>query len=771
MKNPSHQTRLRTRILLWSFVPTAVILLAVAVTIYFAYRQIAADLVTGRNQQLTRLSAAELATSLNAYTGTLTSLARTPGLASGDPAQQAAALQQADTTLMVFDGGALVLSPTGKVTVVHPVKPDLLGVDWSRLAFFRQIIHTQASAFSSGAGLFSGVLPGNKESPAAIAVAVPIQGEQGAFQGALVGLFQVRANGYSAFYGNIVKLRLGESGSTYLIDSAGRVIFHPEAGLVGMDQQTRPVVQQALSGRVGSLHTRSLEGRDILASYAPVPGTPWILVSEEDWNALLAASQGYGQFLFLLLALGIVIPTLVVTFGVGRITSPVARLIAGAREIAGGRYGYQIALRTGDELEELVTQFNRMSGELQESYSQLEARVAARTRELAALNAIAAVASRSLDLKEVLGDSLDQTMQALGMRWGAAFCQEKQEGWLDLIAQRDLPEVAVQWIQRRAVQAHALRERSPDGRPFIWPVAEFPESPFRQWMEEAGIQQVIYTSLTVKGSLVGTIAVAGSGPRELSPEEFSLLESIGQQVGIAVENARLYEQAGQSATLAERTRLARELHDSVTQSLYSVTLFAQAAASHLENGDSATAAAHLTDLRETAQEALGEMRLLIYELRPLGLEEKGLAAILQERLDAVETRAGIQCKLRVEGEGEIPLDVQAELFHIAQEALNNVLKHARARNVEVRLRGGETGLTLEIQDDGAGFDAATVKRGGMGMVGMRERVQRMGGVLSIESEPGRGTCVSVQLPNQSSSMQMTPKRKDEPDKADSTADL
>jgi signal transduction histidine kinase len=767
----NHQTRLRTRILLWSFVPTALILLAVAVTIYFAYRQITADLVTGRNQQLTRLSAAELATSLNTYTGTLTSLARTPAFASGNPVRQASALHQAQTQLLVFDGGAIVLSADGKVTASEPAQPDLLGQNWSGRPFFRQILHTQTSVFSSGTGLFSDVLAGDQAAPPGIAVAVPIQDDRGEFEGALVGLFRVRASGYSAFYGNIVKLRLSESGSTYLVDSTGRVIFHPDVSLIGADRRAQPVVQRALTGSVGSLRTRSLEGRDILASYAPVPGTPWVLVSEEDWNALLAASQGYGPFLLLLLALGIVLPTLVVTIGVRRITSPVTRLIAAAKEIAVGRYGLQISLHTGDELEELVTQFNRMSGELQESYSQLEERVTARTRELATLNAIAAVASRSLDLKDVLAGSLDQILQALGMTWGAAFCQEKQEGWLDLVVQRELPEVAIQWIRRRAVQAHALRERSPDGRPFLWPVAEFPESPFRQWMEEAGIQQVIYTPLTVKGHLVGTIAVAGPGAREVLPEEYSLLESIGQQVGMAVENARLYEQAGQSATLAERTRLARELHDSVTQSLYSVTLFAQAAASQLENGDSATAAAHLTDLRDTAQEALGEMRLLIYELRPLGLEEKGLSAILQERLDAVETRAGVQCKLSVEGGDLIPLDVQAELYHIAQEALNNVLKHAHARNVAVRLHAGETGITLEVQDDGSGFDPSTARRGGMGMVGMRERVQRLGGIFTIESEPGSGTCVSVQLPIQGSSMQMTSKMEEGNDRSDSAADL
>ena len=166
----------------------------------------------------------------------------------------------------------------------------------------------------------------------------------------------------------------------------------------------------------------------MLTSFAPVPGTPWGLVQEEAWESLMGATRTYGQFLLVLLGLGVLVPAAVVTLGVGRVTRPVGQLLEGARRIANGQYGQTITLSTGDELEDLVAQFNRMSLSLEESYAQLEARVATRTRELAALNTIAAVASKSLYLEETLTATLRETLQTVGMEAGAAFCLEEVKG-------------------------------------------------------------------------------------------------------------------------------------------------------------------------------------------------------------------------------------------------------------------------------------------------------------------------------------------------------
>jgi len=202
--------------------------------------------------------------------------------------------------------------------------------------------------------------------------------------------------------------------------------------------------------------------------------------------------------------------------------------------------------------------------------------------------------------------------------------------------------------------------------------------------------------------------------------------------------------------VAERTRLARELHDSVTQSLYSVTLYAEASARLLTTGQHLEAADHLRELRDTAQEALREMRLLIFELRPPALEKSGLAAALQARLEAVEGRGGMQIEFQVEGaslEERVPFGVQEELYQIAREALNNVLKHAQARHVGIHLQFQDSCTNLLVFDDGIGFDPSQAREGGrLGLSGMQERADKIGATLQIESTPGQGARVTVTAP-------------------------
>jgi signal transduction histidine kinase len=215
---------------------------------------------------------------------------------------------------------------------------------------------------------------------------------------------------------------------------------------------------------------------------------------------------------------------------------------------------------------------------------------------------------------------------------------------------------------------------------------------------------------------------------------------------MAIEHARLQQQAEQLAVLAERQRLARELHDSVTQSLYSVTLYANAATLALAAGKRDVTAGYLQELQETAREGMRDMRLLIFQLHPPVLEMEGLVAALQARLAAVEGRAGVQTEFRVEGERRLPIAIEAELFWIAQEALNNVRKHAGARHVTVHLHFTAASVCLEVRDDGVGFDPSAVpaeRQGGLRT--MAERTAGVGGKLTYESTPGAGTQVKVEV--------------------------
>ncbi len=222
-------------------------------------------------------------------------------------------------------------------------------------------------------------------------------------------------------------------------------------------------------------------------------------------------------------------------------------------------------------------------------------------------------------------------------------------------------------------------------------------------------------------------------------------------VAIAIEHALLHERHKQLLVLEERQKLAHELHDSVTQSLYGVTMYGEAAARHLVAGNLSRATELLRELRDISLEALREMRLLIFELRPPLLEKEGLIAALRARLSAVEGRTGIKTHFAVVGVESLPRSVEEGLYGIAKEALNNVLKHARSSRITVRLRekshANDSLLCLEIIDDGVGFEPSEVgKKGGLGLPGMEERASRLDARLTVTSRRGEGTCVRVEVP-------------------------
>jgi signal transduction histidine kinase len=224
-----------------------------------------------------------------------------------------------------------------------------------------------------------------------------------------------------------------------------------------------------------------------------------------------------------------------------------------------------------------------------------------------------------------------------------------------------------------------------------------------------------------------------------------LLQTLAEQLGVAIENARLRERAAAAIVLEERQRLARDLHDSVTQILYSQTLFAAAATKSLQTGDGARAVHYLTRLGEAAGRALREMRLMIYRLRPPVLAQAGLVGALRRRLELVEQRAGLETSFAAEEALALPPETEQALYHIAEEALNNALKHATATTTRVELRREEGELLLSVSDDGCGFDPAQVSSG-LGLQSLCERAEGLGGTCTIESEAGHGTRILVRLP-------------------------
>jgi signal transduction histidine kinase len=231
---------------------------------------------------------------------------------------------------------------------------------------------------------------------------------------------------------------------------------------------------------------------------------------------------------------------------------------------------------------------------------------------------------------------------------------------------------------------------------------------------------------------------------EFTEEDEELIGLLAAHAAIAIANARLYEQTRELSIVAERNRLALDLHDAVSQKLFGLVLEAEAAATVLER-DPAAAGDRVAKLQVLAREALEELRSLVFELRPPDLEKDGLGGTLRKHVEVL-SRLG-QEEIELVLVGELPADAvrDREILRIAQEALHNVLKHAQAQHVIVRLGAGEDGVLLEVEDDGIGFDpdAPATRSRQLGLTSMEERARRLGGTLEVISVPGAGTTVRL----------------------------
>ena len=253
--------------------------------------------------------------------------------------------------------------------------------------------------------------------------------------------------------------------------------------------------------------------------------------------------------------------------------------------------------------------------------------------------------------------------------------------------------------------------------------------------------------IKVKDKVIGILDAQSERVNAFDDTDQVVLQSLADQTAVAIENAQLYRQAKQLAVVEERNRLARELHDSVTQALYGITLHAEAAFRQLDAGNIPLANEQLIELRSTAQEALREMRLLIFELRPSVVEMQGLIPALRARLEAVEERAGMKVEIDIDESLELSDRIQDGLYRIAQEALNNALKHAKANQITLNLKGTLSRVRMEIMDDGLGFKPdEAVEGGGLGLDGIIERAELLDGELTLDSWPGKGTTIRIEVP-------------------------
>ena len=271
----------------------------------------------------------------------------------------------------------------------------------------------------------------------------------------------------------------------------------------------------------------------------------------------------------------------------------------------------------------------------------------------------------------------------------------------------------------------------------------FGSARMRDIVRREAIRAVIGARITVAGQAFGLFAVAFCGPHTPSGDEQRLVQALAQRAGLAIQNARLFEQAQQVATAEERQRLARELHDAVTQTLFSASLIAEVVP-RLWERDPNEGRQRLEELRRLTRGALAEMRTLLLELRPAALVETPFGHLLRQLAEATASRTTLLIDVHALGEQlPLPPEVQIALYRIAQETLNNTGKHAGASRAEIHFRRRANGIGLHLSDDGCGFDPHNTRPGRLGLGIMQERARAVGARLRIESRPGSGTHVYV----------------------------
>ena len=375
---------------------------------------------------------------------------------------------------------------------------------------------------------------------------------------------------------------------------------------------------------------------------------------------------------------------------------------------------------------------------------ELESMVEMRERELESIYKVTSSASATLDIDEALKRALRLTLEAVHTRVGAIFLFNEKSSSIDLIAAQGGEDVSQEIFSTAAVKKQL--DRVIDQRKaLVIPKLALNMDGGRSKTDPSELS-FIGLPMRALDEVLGVLAVVYKSSEQVVLEEMTLLSFIADHLALVVQNARLYHKAERSAILEERSRLSRGLHDSVTQSLYSANLYAAGAKRFFTSSNYSEVDSYLTQIGELTQQALKDMRLLVYELRSPELQRNGLIGALQNRLDAVERRVNIDAEIHADMLDSLPEKVEENLYRIAIEALNNSLKYAQASKVVLNFQTVDNEIIFSIQDNGTGFIIDKgLRSGGLGLITMRERTERIGGSFNIITLPQKGTKIEVKL--------------------------
>ncbi|MFN3477579.1 MAG: GAF domain-containing protein [Candidatus Methylomirabilales bacterium] len=375
-----------------------------------------------------------------------------------------------------------------------------------------------------------------------------------------------------------------------------------------------------------------------------------------------------------------------------------------------------------------------------------EQEVLRRTLELSALSAVGAVVSESLDLDKILHQALDKVLEVTEAQAAEIFLWEEEAQALILRAHRGLFPQAFQEIPHFKMGEGIPGQVARSGEALV--VSNIVEDPrfLRKGVREKGFRSLVSVPLKAKNQVLGVMNVAAFDSQQLTLEDVQLLLALGNQIGVAIENSRLLEQLQRLVVLEERDRISKDLHDGVIQSIYAIGLRLEECCDSVKEE---TIRARLEQAIADLNGVIRDIRNYISSLRPFLFDGRGLSGSLADLVKAFKAGTSIKAELVIADgiEGQLSQDRAIHLFHIAQEALANIVRHARAGSVLIHLFQAEDHLVLSIQDDGIGFDPEEVKKGeGQGLRNMADRARLLQGRFKVESAPGKGTSIVVAIP-------------------------
>ena len=584
---------------------------------------------------------------------------------------------------------------------------------------------------------------------------------------------------------------VGNTGHTMVFASNGVIYFQQDPDMVGatIDQLAQGVPQllnifnSSVNGEAAGYYDWEDENGNIRPQYMyiyPVGGTNLLVAAntyidefsrpaEETESSITAAvlnttryidnQMTIAQWTFIIvIACMIAIIITLATFMARTITEPIMALTRGSEVIARGDLDHRIELNTTDEIGKLAEQFNVMTFALKESRANLEQKVEDRTKQerqraeqLRTINEISQKISSIIKLEDLLpyvANLLRQTFYYhnvniflfepnSGKLVLKAICLSGYQGLIPLDVPLEMGEEGiVAWVAQT-------------GEPLL--ANDVAKEPRYSYIEELNeTKSELAVSIKIGDRIMGVLDIESENLDAFSDADLFTAQTLADQLGIAIENARLYKETGQMAVMEERNRMAREIHDTLAQGFTGIILQLEAAEQALSNNNDVLQ--HLNKARSLARGSLNEARRSVWDLRPKALEQLSLTEALRQEAGSFTTSTNIKTRVDIsEKTKSLPPEVETAILRVCQEALNNIRKHAKATEVRLALAFNESDVTLTVRDNGVGLKTGRVKgdkgdHKGFGLISMQERARNVGGKFEVQSEKGKGTLIQVTIP-------------------------